>query len=147
MVEGSQGDNITTFGGRKEVIARKLQDAVFRELRAEVQFILSVEEFIIAMLKFYGKPEPPPGPFYHDRCLRSLTPARGKFLATCGRYILKIGAELAEAARKATARRTSLCRTSLLDAACKGKFSKMETLFRVKLLAQLLYTDESLPQA
>ena len=101
----SQGEHMTTFGGRKEVIAKKLKEDAFVELQAERPFRLDFEAFIKAILKHYGNPKPAPSMITEDRCAQALLTARGQFLATCGRYIIKIATALADAQKKAMARR------------------------------------------
>jgi len=96
----SQGDNVPSFGGRKEVVARKLQDPVFKALEAEAPFFMSLETFIKDVLKQYGSPKPPPIAGNADRCDKALLADRGHFLSHCGRYIIKCGSVLVEAERE-----------------------------------------------
>ena len=146
----SQGEHMTTFGGRKEVIAKKLKADAFVELQAERSFQLEFETFIKAILKQYGNPKPAPGTVSEDRCAKALLNARGQFLAICGRYIIKIGTALADAQTKAMARHREFTpdeRERLLKAELKGKYSKIEGLLRAGLLANIVYTESSLPQS
>ncbi|MDP6721474.1 MAG: hypothetical protein QGF59_22590, partial [Pirellulaceae bacterium] len=146
----SQGESITTFGGRKSINAKKLQDAVFTELHVETKFIMDVEQFILTMLLHYGETHPLVTTHNADRSAKELLTARGLFLSGCGRAILKVGAALSDAHKKTAACRTQMlpaARSNILDAVWTGRPTKIETVFRTELVKRLLYKEDSLPTA
>jgi len=139
--------NAMTFGGRKEVVAKKMQADVVKELAAETDFLRSVDTFIKAMLSTYSTP---PSQENMASVANELLAARGELLANCGRYLLKVGSVLDQAAKKAMSRRVPLeptDRLRILKDECAGKFSKMEDYYRKELVTRKLYTEGALPAA
>ena len=93
-----------TFSGRRELVAKKLSGDVIRELVAESDFVCSVDKFIKTMLSTYSKPDA----HGSSVCVASeLLIARGELLAHGGRYLVKVGHLLDQAAKKAMAKRVA----------------------------------------
>ena len=139
------GVSAHTFTGRQEIVVRKMQPDVVKELVTEADFVISVDTFIQLMCVTYGKPTQSSATQMND-----LLAARGNLLSVCGRYLLRVGALLEQAVKKATARQATLNpeeRIRILDTDSPGKFNKIEAVFRTDLVKQDLYTEDTLPEA
>ena len=137
----------STFTGRKEIQAKKLQKGVVHELAAEPGFVLSMESFVNSMLQTYSTPT---SGGKRLEVARELLTVRGELLANCGRFLLKVGQALEHAESKATARRQSLSpaqRSDIIKEETAGKFSLAEDHVRKQLLKKNLYLEDTLPAA
>ena len=84
MDENITSANATTFAGRKEKVATKLQKDVVLELVAEPDFAMSVDAFIKDMLDTYKPPNA------NEQMERDLLTTYGEFLANTGRRVIGI---------------------------------------------------------
>ena len=120
---------------------------VIKELVAEPDFVRSVDSFIKHMLSTYAQPETREAIGIVEG---ELLTARGALLANCGRYLLKVGQALAQAAKQATAKRQVLApteRIKIVEVETTGKLSRLEDYFRKELLKRRVYADDTLPAA
>ena len=146
MVQNQARSSAVTFSGRKEISAKKLQADVVNELVAETDFVRSVDTFIKSMLKTYATPTCEGK--NNATGLPDLLAARGLLLANCGRFLLKVGQVLEQAAKKATAQRLPLTpevRLRILREESADKFNRAEDYFRKQLVKQNLYAEGDLP--
>ena len=93
---------------------------------------------------------PPPTNESRQAVASELLNARGAMLANCGRYILKVGAVLDQAAKKASSKDDDLtpaAREEVLRAEADNKINKIEDCFRRDLLKKKLYTEDGIPPA
>ena len=136
-----------TFTGRKEIQAKKISKDVTQDPAAETDFVLGLDIFIKNMIQQYP---PPPTNESRQAVASELLNARGAMLANCGRYILKVGAVLDQAAKKASSKDDDLtlaAREEVLRAEADNKINKIEDCFRKDLLKRKLYTEDDIPPA
>jgi hypothetical protein len=145
LQDATGGVSAHTFTGRQEIVVRKMQPDVVKELVTEADFVMSVDAFIQQMCVAYGKPTQGSANQMND-----LLVCRGNLLSLCGRYLLRVGGLLEQAAKKAAAHHTTVKpeeRINILDTDSPGKLNKIEALFRTDLVKQNLYTEDTLPPA
>ena len=146
MDQKSTSGNAHTFAGRKEIVARKLQRDVVSELVAETDFVREVNTFIIAMFQHYRASQ---NSHLSGFLAREMLSVRGELLANCGRYLLRIGSALEQAAKKALLKQAPLTpeeRLRFLETECQGKLGQLEDYFRKQLVKRSLYTETDLPE-
>ena len=134
-----------TFGGRKEIVAKKLQPDVIKELVAENVFVCAVDTFIKTILALYSNPTSRESEIVKNHKLLN---ARAELLMASGRFLLKVGQLVDQEVKKAKAMRLQYSpeqRIKLVKDSTAGKFHKMEENFRKILLQRSLYTESSLP--
>ena len=144
LQDATGGVSAHTFTGRQEIVVKKMQPDVVKELVTEADFVMSVDSFIQQMCVAYGKPTQGSANEMND-----LLAARGNLLSFCGRYLIRVGGLLEQAAKKATAHQTTLKpeqRISILDTDSPGKLNKIESSFRTDLVKHNLYTEDTLPK-
>ena len=132
-----------TFSGRKVKKAPPLSREAFTLLAQESFYVMGVESYIIKILGQY------PGQASGARS-DALLSRRGEFLANCGRHVVRVGAVLDQAVKKAKLRGTVLTpddRAELIEKTCIGSFGKAEKEFRNNLVESKVYENESLPEA
>ena len=140
---GPSGPSNVTFGGRAESTAKKLNIACMKQLEIEPDFVVSMDQFIKDVIKHY------PVPIGHGDPEKVLD-ARTLLLAESGRFLLKVGAQLADAVQKAVARQQEVSdewRRALVADSRTGKLDRIESQFRDMLVASGAFTNTSLPGA
>ena len=137
----------TTFIGRQELVAKRLQKDVVAELVKESAFVIDVEKFTLCMLRHYGAPS---GSLSGSHALTELLHVRARFLANTGRFLLTIGAVMDHAEKKAKALQAPLGpdeKLVLITTETNGKFGLAEEHLRRQLVDKGLYSNATLPAA
>ena len=139
--------NATTFVGRTEVTAKKMNGDCINELVGEPSLVCSVDSFIKQMMSKYAQPQSCESMV----CIqKELLIARGELMANCGRYLLKVGHALETAAKREISKQGVLApreRIGIVERESKGRLSRLEDFFRRELLKRKLYAEDALPQA
>ena len=134
-----------TFTGRRDKFAKKLPVDHVHELVAELDFVKTVEVFIMQLLGHYSKPTCKGQHGLPDKDLLSV---RGQFLRQTGNLLMKVGQVLDNANRREKAQGRLLSparRKEARDEESKGHFSKLEHWFRKEMVRLNLFAEADLP--
>ena len=143
----------STFAGRKERTAKRLPSDAMKEVSGEGQFLRDMQDFVLEVLKRYILPTSLGQGRSKEAMELDLVDARAHFMSHAGELVVKVGAELDKAVKKAEGLRLVLApadRQKIVDdqkADKKLGLAATEEEFRKGLQGRKLYDAESLPDA
>ena len=137
------------FQGRQESFATKLKDSHIKELIAEPQFLIDIENFIYDMLSHYYEAKSDNPVVSESIHIQKLLCCRGYFLAHVGKFLMGVGRKLADLVAKAnnmTKHEPSPEeRAKLVAEEFEDAFNVIETWYRGELCRTGLSTMDLLP--
>jgi len=147
MDQSKKVSTCVTFEGRVVKHAKPMQHDAITELVGEPAFVLSVHNFINSMLQKYTGAERLVSKDT-SKAAHDLMQARGEIVANSGKHLLKVGAALEQAVKRATAQKRTLgveARLCIVEEECHNKFAKAEDFYRTELVKKGIYTQDDLP--